>query len=178
MQQLSLEIRSARVDFERFRSVYFSEEFNLLAMKAAQLRERVLEHEEQLVDGRELRRVKMVPDVALPRAIASMVGSNVIAYREVSIFDPIARVAQLNIESLAGDAIKVGGQARFIEAGEGVTMRFEGSVKVSIFGLGGMIEKIIVKQVRDRYRAIEGVLQQYLDDTPPGSSSFPDGRAS
>lgn len=162
--KLQLEMRTENIDFDRYKDVYYSEEFNALAMPAAKLRERSLQKHEVLVDGRELRKVRMVPDIHLPSPVMRLLNGEEIAYTEVTLFDPQSRRARLDVRSAAGDVVKVGGDVHFTEDKGGVTLHFDGEVKVKVFGLGKIIEKIIVNQVRDRYAAIAPVLQTYVDE--------------
>jgi hypothetical protein len=161
--KLELRMRTENVGFERYREVYFSEAFNRLAISAANLRERELCEHEVLPDGRESRTVRVVPDIALPAAIKKLFGERAIEYRELTVFDPKTRSARLDIKSPARDLVKVGGDVRFVEERGGVTLHFQGEVRVRVFGLGAMFEKIIVSQVKERYAAIGKMLQRYLD---------------
>jgi hypothetical protein len=162
--KLAMEMRTENVDFARYHAVYFSEEFNLLAMGAAKLKRREMRRQETLPDGRESRSVRMVPDVALPGVIAKLTAGRDIEYRENTVFDPKTRTARIDIKSIAGDLVKVGGDVRFVEERGGITLHFDGEVRIRVFGIGGLIEKFIVAQVRERYAAVSKVLQQYLDD--------------
>lgn len=153
------------IDFNDFREIYFSEEFNQMTLGAAKLRERRLEHFEVMPDGRELRRVRMVPDVSLPGPVQKVVGNQEIAYSEVSHFDPRTRRAAIHVESPAGERLRVKGEAQFTETGSGVEMAFDGDVRVQIFGLGTVIEKLVVSQVKQRYSAVGSELQRYVSTT-------------
>ena len=163
--KLSLEMRTENVDFASYHAVYFSEEFNRLAMSAAKLKQRELRRNETLPDGRESRSVRMVPDVALPSVIGKLTQGRMIEYRENTVFDPKARTARLDVKSIAGDMVQVGGDVRFVEERGGVTLHFDGEVRIRVFGIGGLIEKFIVSQVRERYAAVSKVLQQHIDDS-------------
>ena len=162
--KLELRLHTENIDFERYQAVYFSEEFNRLAMSAAKLRERKLCAHEVLPDRRESRTVLVVPAIALPAPIKKLFGERAIEYRELTVFDPKTRSARVEVKSAAGDLVRVGGDVRFVEERGGVTLHFQGEVRVRVFGLSTMIERVIVSQVKDRYAAIGKMLQRYLDE--------------
>jgi len=164
--KFELQMRTRNVGIDDYLATYFSEDFNQLALGPAKLKQRVLEHYEILADGCELRRVRMVPDVALPGPVVRLLDGNEVAYHEITRYDPRQRTARLDIESLAGDVIRVGGQVEFTEASGDVLLQFSGDVRVTVFGLGKLIEKIIIKQVRSRYASVEAELQRYVDAGP------------
>lgn len=161
--KFDLHMRTRNVGFDDFLAAYFSDDFNQLALGAAKLKQRELEHYEVLADGCELRRVRMVPEVALPGPVVRLLQGNVVEYHEVTRYDPRQRSARLDIESPAGDVVRVGGQVQFRETSGDVLLSFSGDVRVAVFGLGKLIEKIIIHQVTSRYASVEQVLQGYVD---------------
>lgn len=165
--KFTIEMVARRVEFERLTEVYFSEAFNKAVIPAANLRDRTLLEERILDDGREYRKVRYAPRVALPGPIRKFAGGNeieqLIDYNEITVFNRAARTATLEIESLAGETIQVAGNVRFIEEKDGVRMKFEGEARVKIFGLGKVIERFIVSEVKKRYALVESFLQTYLD---------------
>ncbi len=147
---------------ERYLETYYSEEFNRAAMKLANLRDRQLVSREVLEDGRIRRRSRLVPDVTLPRPVQAVLGEDELAYFEMVEYDPPSRTARLWIETDADDRVQVSGTVRFIVTGDTVRRRFEGQVRVQVFGLGRVIERIIVSEAEKRYARVDAFLEQWL----------------
>lgn len=164
--KLAIEMLTRRVAFDRWRSVYNSQEFNDFVRERTNLRERTIVARETLPDGRERRRLRVVPDVDLPGVVQKVVGGAEIVYHEVTVFDPKSRTARLDIETEASDKVKVGGDVRYVVAADSVRVQFDGEVTVSVFGVGGVIERFIAGEVKKRYAALEGLLQEWIDSRP------------
>lgn len=150
---------------ERFRDVYFSEDFNNRVAGEIGLKERRLVEEKTLDDGRVLRRVRMVPNVQLPAALKKLIGDHEIAYDEVSTFDPAKNEVEYFIDSKAKDRVSVTGIIRFVPSSGGVRRVIDCEVSAKVFGLGGVIEKLIESEVKKGYEKIALVMQRYLDET-------------
>jgi Protein of unknown function (DUF2505) len=162
--QFVVEIVVRGIDYPTFRRVYYSAEFNDDVAQAAKLKERgQLEHV-TLPDGRERRRVRVVPRVALPGPVQKILNGETISYEETTVFDPATRSATFSLESTAADAVQVTGVARFLEEDGGVRLRFEGEAKVKVFGVGGLAERYIVGEVRSRYEIVARLMQQFVDE--------------
>jgi len=159
-----IEIVTRGVDYLRFRQTYHSEAFNQEVAAAANLKERSLKELVALPDGKERRRVLVVPTVSVPAPLLKILNGKPLSYEEVTVFDPVTRSATYAIESAAGDKLNVTGIARFIEEGGGVRLRFEGDAVVPIFGLGGIVERFIVREVKGRYEIVERLLQRFVDE--------------
>ena len=159
-----IEIVTRGVDYTRFRQTYHSEAFNQEVAAEANLKERSLKEHVTQPDGKERRRVLVVPTVNLPSAFLKILNGRPISYEEVTVFDPATRSATFDIESVAGDKLSVTGIARFIEEGGGVRLRFEGEAVVHVFGVGGIVERFIVQEVKGRYAIIERLLQRFVDE--------------
>jgi hypothetical protein len=162
--KFEIEIVARGIDYPTFRRVYYSEEFNQDVAEAVKLKERTQQEHVKLPDGKERRRVHIVPRVNLPSAMQKLLNGQSISYEETTVFDPATRTATFAIQSPAGDRIRVGGLARFLEEPDGVRLRFEGDAQVKIFGVGGLIERFIVNEVRSRYQVVERLLQRFIDE--------------
>ena len=161
--KLEVTIRTRGVSFERCRTAYFSEAFNQEVMPVTGLSAREVVESSTLPGEREYRRVRMVPKVHLPRPVLRLLEGHEIAYYEVTTYDPAAQTAELHIESEAGEVVQVAGVVSFTESGAEVVTRFRGEAKVAVFGVGRLIEKLIVSEVTKRYARVEQLLQEYLD---------------
>jgi hypothetical protein len=159
-----VEIMTRGIDYTRFRRAYHSETFNQEVAAAANLTERSLQEFVAQPDGKERRRVRVVPRVALPAVVQKLLNGRPISYEEITVFNPATRSATFAVESVAGDTVRVTGEARFTEAPEGVRLRFEGEAEVKVFGLGGFIERYLVREVKTRYELVELLLQRFVDE--------------
>jgi hypothetical protein len=162
--KFEIEIVARGIDYPTFRRVYYSEEFNHDVAEAVKIKERTQLEHVTLPDGKERRRVHIVPRANLPTAMQKLLNGQSISYEETTIFDPATRSATFAIQSPAGDRIRVDGLARFLEEPDGVRLRFQGDAQVKIFGVGGMIERYIVNEVRSRYEVVERLLQRFIDE--------------
>jgi Protein of unknown function (DUF2505) len=161
--KFAVEIAARGIDFPSFRRVYYSEEFNQEVAEAVKLKERSQQEFVVLPDGKERRRVHVVPNVNLPGVILKLLDGKPISYDEITVFDPASRSASFEVESIATDTISVTGLVRFVEEGGNVKVIFDGEAKVKVFGVGGMIERYIVGEVKGRYEHVQRLLQQFID---------------
>jgi hypothetical protein len=158
-----IEMLTKRVEYARFREVYVSEAFNREVIAAVNLKERTVREHEKLPDGKEKLRVYIVPRVDLPSVISKLVGENLIAYEELTIYDPATRRAEIKISSAGSDLVQVSASSYFTDDGDGVRTHIDLLVNVKIFGIGSMIERFVVNETRKRYETVERVLQQFID---------------
>lgn len=161
--QFSVELFAKGATFDRVRDLYFSPEFDAAVAQAANLVSRKQTERTVNIDGTERTRIRIVPRVALPAPILKLLKGQPIHYDEITVFDPKARRATLSIRSIAGKAVQVNGAVDFIEEPAGVRLRFAGDAHVKIFGLGSMIERYLVSEVKTRYSQVEPVLQRFVD---------------
>lgn len=147
-----------------FREVYFSEAFNQAVARDLGLKERTLLEERVGDDGRRKRRVRMVPAVQLPAAIQALIGDHELSYDEVSVYDPANDEVEYFIDSAARERLTVRGNIRFSAAPRGVRRVIEGEVSAKVFGLGGVIERLVQSEVEKSYERIARFMQRYLDE--------------
>jgi len=162
----TVELFAKGATFERVRDLYFSPAFDDAVAQAANLVERKQRERTVNPDGTERMRIRIVPRVALPAPILKLLKGQTIHYDEITVFDPKARRATLSIRSIAGRSVQVNGEVDFIEEPAGVRLRFSGDALVKIFGLGSMIERYLVSEVKTRYSQVEPVLQRFVDAPP------------
>ncbi len=161
--KFAVDIVTRGVDYPRFRRVYHSEEFNGEVAVAAKLKERTLLEHVKLPDGTERRRVHLVPHISLPAAIQKLFQDQPFSYDEVTVFNPQTRSATFAIETPAGETIQVTGEAHFIEEGGGVRLHFDGDARVKIFGVGMLVEKFLIGEVKGRYELVQRMMQSFID---------------
>jgi hypothetical protein len=162
--KFGVEIVARGIDFPRFRQVYYSEEFNRDVAEAVKLKERTQQEYVRLPDGKERRRVRVVPRANLPASFQKLLNGKPLHYEETTLFDPATRSATFSIESAAGETVAVTGLIQFSEEPGGVRVRFEGEARVKIFGLGALAERYIVGEVKGRYEVIQRLLQKFIDE--------------
>jgi len=162
--KFTVEMLTRGVDYARYRRAYFSEAFNCYVVPAANLSERTLIEHATLPDGREHRRMKIVPRIELPKLLQQILQGHRVQYEETMLFDPQARTARLEVHTLAGERLRVSADAQFIERQDGVLMRIQCDAQVRLFGVGTAIERHLVGEVTQRYALVERALQQFLDE--------------
>jgi hypothetical protein len=161
--KFAIEIAARGIDFPNFRRVYYSEEFNQQVAEAVKLKERVQVDFKTLPDGKEQRRVHVVPRVQLPGPVQKLLNGQPLSYDEVTTFDPPTRTTNFHVEGMAGDKINVSGVIRFVEDANTVKLFFDGEVKANIFGVGGIVERFVVSEVKERYEHVQRLLQEFID---------------
>jgi hypothetical protein len=154
----------------RLRTAFFSEAFNQELLSAVDLDARTILEHVTLSDGKERMRVRIVPRVHLPAALQKLTSGHLIHDEEETLFDPQTRTAQVVVHSAADAVLRVTAEARFVDEPHGVSLRVQGEVKASLFGLGGFIERHIASDVTARYAKVEQALQRFVDAQPTASS--------
>jgi hypothetical protein len=149
---------------ERFAAVYFSETFNEVVAIELGLKERRLVEEEPVEGERVRRRVRMIPSVQLPGALKKLIGDHEINYDEVSTYDPKSHALEFYIDSAARDRLEVKGTIRFVKTASGVRRLIDCEANARVFGVGGLIERLIESEVKKSYETIAKVMQRYLDE--------------
>ena len=113
----------------------------------------------------ELRRVlnvtPRIPD--LPTAVKKIAGDNM-GYAEEGVFDKTARRFRMNVKpSTLGDKLSIRGEVWVEPAGEGkIVRRFKADVTCKVFGIGGMIEKIIVSELEKSWNTAATFTNEYI----------------
>ena len=162
--RFAVEMMTRGVDFPRYRRVYFSEPFNRCVVSEANLLERTLLECESLADGRERRRMRVVPRLELPKLLVPLLQGHAVHYEEVSLFDPSTRSAELEVHTIAGDRLRVGARVEFIEQSDGVRACFDCHAQVRVFGLASVVERHLAQEVTQRYALVERALQRFFDE--------------
>jgi hypothetical protein len=162
--RFTVEMMTRGVDYARYRRAYFSEAFDRYVVDAANLLERTLLEQVTLPDGKERRRMRIVPRIELPSLLLQIMRGHRVQYEEVMLFDPLTRSAQLEVHTVAGDRVQVRADAQFIEQPEGVLMRIQCDAQVKLFAVGGAIERHLASEVTQRYALVERALQRFLDE--------------
>jgi hypothetical protein len=131
-----------------YETIYFNEDFNAKLYAALRFRERRILKQEDRGDT-VYREVLQVPERDLPGPIKKALGAEQLAYTEKSLYDRKTGKVDIDIvSSVKPDKVKVQGVFWVEPAGPDHCQRlFELEVKVDIFAIGGMIEKLIMEDV-------------------------------
>ena len=143
--------------------VYFDPAFNAAVAPHAKLKSREIVETESLADGRVRRRIRMVPNVKLPRVLRALTKDAALSYDEVSVFDPSTQVARYHVESAAQARLQVEGEIRFFARGADAVRVIDGTLTVRVPGLAGVIEALIQRELDARYATIAAFTQAELD---------------
>ncbi len=107
--------------------------------------------QETLDDGRIRRVARAVPPVHAPATLKKRLDAK-LTYVDDGTFDPRARVWTFQtIPGMFADSVYVGGRIYVEPHPEGCKHVCEVEARVSIFGLGSMIEKILDKNTRESF---------------------------
>jgi hypothetical protein len=145
------------------RSVIQSPEYeDFLRNRASRARREIVSeerHEERL-----RRKVKVVLDVDLPAAVRRALGTaGGLEYFEFSEELAVGEYRWWIDSPAFKNRIKARGTTRIEAAGEARVSRvMEGTVEAKIFGVGGVIEKMIVDGVEGSFRAVNDGLRSFL----------------
>ena len=152
----------SNIDRAGFEKLFLDEEFNRAMMSVSELKTReLLDRREE--GGKLHRRIKVVPQRDLPGFMKKLIQGE-LTYIEESVFDPARHVLDWTSQvSVMSDKIKLFGKVEFLEAPNGARRRLTGEMNVSVFGVGGMIEKAVVANLEETYRKITVFTQSWID---------------
>jgi hypothetical protein len=114
------------------------------------------------------RKIKVVPRLEAPAAVAKLLGSS-FGYVEEGTFDKRDRVWRSRvIPSVMADRIRSDFTVTAVEAGEGKCRRtVDVSVEARIFAVGGMVESVFEKSMRDGWRDSAVFMAEWLRRPSP-----------
>ncbi len=148
---------------EEYEKIYFNEPFNEALCAAVNLG-RVLETLTEEA-GVLKRSVRVAPQRDIPAPVAKVIGADRIEYVE-HITYPMGsyRGTWDTVPGLLASKLISVGTFGFDESPEGVVRWIEGDINVKIFGIGSMIEKIMVSEVEKSYDDAAKFTQAWLND--------------
>jgi hypothetical protein len=113
------------------------------------------------------RRIRVVPERAVPAPFRTLLRDEV-AFIEDSVFDRDSLTVQWrSTPSVWSDRLDVSGTTTFRaegEEGDDVERRLVGEVRVRAGGLGGMIERLLVADMKETHGRIKLLAQRWIDD--------------
>jgi hypothetical protein len=124
-----------------------------------------LEEMERREDGARLhRRIRVVPDRAVPAPLAALLREDV-AFIEDSVFDRDALTVEWRCKSSVwSDRLDLSGTTTFRTEGDGVERRIVGELHVRAPGVGGMIERLLVSDMKATHGRIALLAQRWIDE--------------
>jgi hypothetical protein len=140
----------AGVTAAEYESLYFDEDFNRAVGRALGMG-RLLLHFER-TDARIQRKVHYEPDRDPDSPAGQAFGKSRASFIEELDYDPHARRGSWRtIPNMFPDRVSNAGTIEFVEATGGVHRIVRGEVKVSMFGFGRIIERMIVAEIVKSY---------------------------
>ncbi|MBT3220234.1 MAG: DUF2505 domain-containing protein [Proteobacteria bacterium] len=136
---------------ERFWEIYHSEELREAQTKVQRLREYTLVKSDDH-DDRTVHVYRIHPDRDMPSAVRRVIPSATAAFIEERIFYKKDRYIQWNVTPLAlPDRAQCTGTLKVTATATGCRRIIDGSIKISVFGVGGLIERAVGKNVQDGF---------------------------
>ncbi len=151
------------IDLNDYEKLYFNEDFNIELCATLKLARELVDLKAD--DNQIVRVVKVGPDRTLPGPVAKIVGSDRIDYEEHIRYTFGSYKADWHtVSSVMTDKIDSRGTVEFKKAGsDGVTRIVSGEIKVKIFGVGKVVEKVIVAETEKSYADAGGFTQAWID---------------
>jgi hypothetical protein len=148
--KFSIEHTFQGVSLPDYEKLYFDEAFQLAICEAVKLKRTVLK-----VDRTEShinRHVRVEPSREIPAPIAKVLGGEGFHYVEELEYDLGKYRGRWRIVSgMLPDKVSVSGTLELALTSSGVKRTVAGEIKVSVFGIGGIIEKFVVTDIEKGY---------------------------
>ena len=161
------------ISLDDFAMLHFDEEFNR-AMCADVGFARTLV-EKVVVDGKLSTEATIMPDKAIPKPVAKILGVERMTHRELIEYDQATRRGTWKIEpGMFAETFIIGGGFELAALSDTSVARiYWGDFQVNLKGVGGWLEKLIVSEVERSYDAAIGFIQTYIDEVNAGNIPKP-----
>ncbi|MCK5688224.1 DUF2505 family protein [Myxococcota bacterium] len=151
------------ISLKDYEDLYFEEDFNMKLSSALKMERELLARD--VDNGKIHRESKVAPERSVPAPVAKIIGGDKIEYVEhVDYKFGSNRGIWKTISSVITEKIKSDGNFGFEETPKGIKRWIDGEVKVKIFGVGGMVEKLIVSDIEKSYNDAAKFTQKWIDD--------------
>lgn len=155
------------VTFPEYETIHFDEAFNASLCEATKLRREVLKLER--TPERIIRHVRIEPAREIPGPVAKVLGGKKFSYVEELEYElGKGRGRWRTIPNIMPEKIDSQGTLELVATTNGVKRVVAGDIKVSVFGLGGLIEKFVVSDVEKSYEAAAEFTRRYLRERAKG----------
>jgi hypothetical protein len=149
------------VTFPEYEVIHFDEAFNVELAQSVKLVRTVLKFEK--TPERIVRHVRVEPAREIPGPVAKILGGNKFSYVEELEYELGKGKGRWRIvTSMMTDKIDAQGTLELVAVPGGCKRVVAGDIKVSIFGVGGIIEKFVVSDVEKSYDAAAAFTREYL----------------
>lgn len=150
------------IGLRTYEALYFDDDFN--AALAAEVKLDRIVKRKDLTDGHVSREVLICPDREIPAPAAKILGTNKIEYTEyIEYTYGSFHGTWRTVPGIFPGKVTTEGAFRFVEVDGGVLRAVDGEIKVSIFGIGGMVEKVIVADIEKSYERATAFTQHWID---------------
>jgi len=154
------------IDLAGYEELYFDEPFHTALAEAVKIDRKLL----RLDRGAEriVRHVRVQPQRDIPAPVAKLLGGKRLAYieeleYEVGRYHGTWRI----VPPVLADKIAIGGTLDFEAAAGGVKRVLAGVIDVTLFGLGGLVEKVVVSNVVKSYDDAAAFTAQWITGGSP-----------
>ncbi|HEY2511332.1 MAG TPA: DUF2505 family protein [Polyangiaceae bacterium] len=144
-----------------YEALYFDEPFAIALCEKVKLGRTLLRLDR--TEGRLVRHVRCEPVRDIPGPIAKLLGDKRFSYVEELEFE----LGKLHgrwrvVPNIATDKVDAKGTLEFRAIPGGVKRLVAGEIKVSVFGIGGLVEKFVVAEVEKSYADAAVFTRDYL----------------
>ncbi len=161
--KFDLAYRLRKVTPSRCAELFFDARFSQ-ATKAAAGAKSLEEMERREEGARVHRRIRVVPDRAVPAPLRALLREEV-AFVEDSVFDRDSLTVEWrSTASLWSDRFDLSGRTTFRAAGDEVERRIVGELRVRATGVGSMIERLLVGDMKETHGRIAQLAQRWIDE--------------
>ncbi|HTR53422.1 MAG TPA: DUF2505 family protein [Kofleriaceae bacterium] len=144
-----------------FAALYFDEAFNEELSRALHMGRNLLRLDRTA--DRIVRHVRFEPARAADAAVNQAYGASRASFVEELVYDVRARRGEWRtIPNRFAERVKNTGSIEFTDADGGTRRAVRGEVKVSAFGFGGIVERMIVAEIEKNYAATTLFTRDYL----------------
>ena len=150
-----------KITVQEYEKLYFDDEFNIALCGAVKLsREPVELHD----DGKNYKRIlKVGPDRQLPKPLAKVLKTDRLFYKEYLDYTWGRFTGQWKtIPMVLPDKVVSEGTFSFSESGSSVVRVVEGEIAVKVLGVGSIIERYIVEDVKRSYEDAAQFTQSWI----------------
>jgi hypothetical protein len=161
--KFDLAYRLRRVTPSRCASLFFDARFTQAtkAVAGAKSLEEVDRREE---GARVHRRIRVVPDRAIPAPFRALLREEV-AFIEDSVFDRDSLTVEWrSTPSVWSDRFDLSGTTTYCAAGDDVERRIMGELRVRAAGVGAVIERLVVGDMKETHGRVTLLAQRWIDE--------------
>ncbi|MBJ80507.1 MAG: hypothetical protein CMH60_04240 [Myxococcales bacterium] len=151
------------ISLEDFEKLYFDEDLNVALCKEVNLGRDVQERD--ITDEHIKRVIKVSPDRQIPAPVAKVIGGQKLEYTEYLNYKWGSLKGEWKtVSSIMSDKIDTKGTFSFVETPQGVRRLVDGHVKVKVFGVGKIVETLVVADVKKGFEDAANFTQKWINE--------------